>query len=265
MRRRFGQRDWALALAVSVALHAAGCRGLRLKQDRDSLPTPAQSAEFQKLSSEAQAAIDRHDHEKARIALESLLSLDPRQAEVHQRLGAVLQAQGKWTEAEAEYSKALKCDHDYVLASVGLGQVETALGRPTAGLKHIDQALEIDPGPAEGHFARGQTLEALGRSDEALAAYFRSLERDPGMARAMLRIATIQLARKQPEQALARLNHTLDLTPDDAEAHLQRGLAYLALNQPNQATSDLKFASQRLPNRPDIVQQLARANREASQ
>ena len=258
--RRFGQRVGALVLALSVACSAAGCQKLRSLRNGDASAHLPQTAEYQNLSRDAQSAIDRHDHATALVALNSLLNLDPRQAEVHQRLGVVYQAQGKLNEAESEYSQALKFDAEYVLAMVGLGQVQTMLGRPTTGLKHIDQALELDPGPAEAQFARGQTLEALGRTDEALAAYFRTLERNPGSATAMLRIATIQLARNQPEQALARLNHALDLIPEDPEAHHQRGLAYLALNRPAQAAPDLKFAAQHLPDRADIVKQLARAN-----
>lgn len=256
----FGRRSWNLALALTIVAGTVGCTTARTRRLAHANRTAAQTPEFRTLSAEAQAAIDSNDYEGARIALESLLILDPMQAEVHQRLAAVLEHQGKLKAAEGEYNLAIKCDPDYVFALVGLGRVETLLGRATTGLKHIDEAIEIDPGPAEAHFARGQTLEALGRADEALAAYFRALEQNPGMAQAMLRIGTIQLAKQQPEQALARLNHTLELIPEDPEARLQRGLAYLALNRPKQAAPDLKYASERFPNRPEILQQLARAS-----
>jgi tetratricopeptide (TPR) repeat protein len=218
-----------------------------------------QSARCQELSELAQAAIDRREYPQAQGMLEQLLAEAPHLAEAHQRLGLVLQAQGRLSEAAAAYRKALQLDPEYVAALIGLGEIEAQLGQPEAALQRFDTAIEIDPQQARAHLAQGRVLEALGRIDEALAAYFRTLELDPAAAGVILRIATIQLGRNQPDQALARLDQAIELIPDDTEAHYQRGRAHLALSHLPHAIADFQFAARRFPQRPDVFYHLALA------
>ena len=103
----------------------------------------------------------------------------PQLAEAHQRLGQVLQAEGRLAEAEAAYRKALGLDPEYVAALIGLGEIEAQFGRPDSAIQRFDAAIEIDPHQAKAHLAEGRVLEAIGRTDEAAAAYFRTLELDP--------------------------------------------------------------------------------------
>ena len=115
--------------------------------------------------------------------LEQLAAEAPQLAEAHQRLGLVLQIEGRLAEAEAAYRKALGLDPEYVAALIGLGEIEAQFGRPDSALQRFDAAIEIDPHQAKAHLAEGRVLEAIGRTDEALAAYFRTLELDPAPSR----------------------------------------------------------------------------------
>ena len=187
------------------------------------------------------------------------MSLAPKSAEAHHRLGRVLQAQGRLAEAGVAYRRALGLDREYVAAMVGLGTIDAVSNRPEAALKWFDDAIEIDPRQAEAHLAQARVLEALGRPDEALAAYFRAMEFQPTATEARLRVATLQLARGQPDQALARLDALVEQDPDNAEARHARGRAHLALGHLAAACDDLKFAAARLPERPDVHYHLALA------
>jgi tetratricopeptide (TPR) repeat protein len=252
-------RRWAVIAGCAAALLAsAGCAFVR--SARDQGPTSAaQSARCQELSTLAQTAIDAQDYARAQGALEQLAVEAPQLAEAHQRLGLVLQIQGRLPEAEAAYRKALGLDPEYMAALIGLGEIEAQFGRPDSALQRFGAAIEIDPHQAKAHLAEGRVLEAMGRTDEALAAYFRTLELDPGAEPVILRIATIQLARSQADQALARLDQALELVPDDPEAHYQRGRAHLALNHLPPAIEDLRFAADRYPQRADVFFYLALA------
>jgi tetratricopeptide (TPR) repeat protein len=252
-------RHWAVIAGCGAALLAvAGCAFVHPARDRG--PTSAaQSARCQELSTLAQTALDQKDYARAQGALEQLVGEAPQLAEAHQRLGLVLQAVGRLSEAAAAYQRALALDPEYVAALIGLGEIEAQFGHPDSALQRFDTAIEIDPHQAKAHLARGRLLEATGRTDEALAAYFRTLELDPSAEPVILRIATIQLARDQPDQALARLDQALDLTADDPEAHYQRGRAHLALNHLPPAIADLQFAAGRYPQRAEVFYYLALA------
>jgi tetratricopeptide (TPR) repeat protein len=256
MRRRAPTAGCGLVLWLLTA--QAGCNPLGLRRELNyRAPTPEQAARAQEISEHAQQAIDHGNYEQAKVDLLDLVSQLPRSPEAQQRLGTVLQLEGRLAEAETYFQAALERDPDYVEALIGLGQVEAQRGDVLAAVKRFETAIEIDPHRSNAHNSLGRLLEAMGNTDEALAEYFRALEHEPNNAGVSLRIAAIQLARKQPDQALARLDQVVELAPDDAEARALRGRTYLALRQFRKAADDLRVATQRFPGRPDIVYQLA--------
>jgi tetratricopeptide (TPR) repeat protein len=242
-----------LALAAQTGCGWLGRRG---RDDRPP-PSPQQVERIQQISERAQTALDRGDYERARIDLEQLVEEEPGSAEALQRLGRVLQLQGRWPQAEACYRAALARDRDYVEALIGLGEVEAQRGDAASALKRFESAIEIDPHRSKAHFALGRVLEALGRTDESLAAYFRALEFDPNHAEVSLGIAAIQLARNQPDQALSRLDQVVELSPNSGGARELRGRAHLKLGHFPEAIADLRAAAKQLPDRAEIYYHLA--------
>ena len=259
-------RRWGLIAGMEIAAvwlaMLPGCAvspGWRERQRLKHEAASAQATQAMALSQEAQDAIDRHDEPLALGLLEQLVSVSPKSAEAHQRLGKVFLAQGRFADAEVSFRKALELDPEYAAARTGLGSIAATLARPEEALEQFDQSIDLLPHQADAHFLRGQALEVLGRTDDALAAYFRALELEPNSSRAQLRIATILLGRDEPDQALVRLDPLVEQNPDDAEARHQRGRAHLALHHLKLAVDDLKFAVEKLPNHPDIHYHLALA------
>jgi tetratricopeptide (TPR) repeat protein len=248
---------WGLFLGLLQS--SAGCSWIARRGDLYDAPSTEQASRDRQVSESAQAAIDRGDPEQARQELLQLVAQSPRSAEAHQRLGKVLQIQGRLNEAEACFRRALELDHDYVGALIGLGTIAAANGDSQSALKRFETAVEIEPHDADAHFACAQVFETLGRVDEALAAYFRTLEFNPLHPEVSQRIAAIQLGRNQPDQALARLDQAVELAPEDGEVRLLRGRAHLSLRHVPQAIADLRTAVDRLPNRPDAYYHLALA------
>jgi tetratricopeptide (TPR) repeat protein len=258
MQRRASSAGYGLVLWLLTA--QAGCGWVALRHDSDSRsPTPEEAARAQQISEHAQQALDHGDYEQARVDLLELVDQAPNSPEAQQRLGTILQLEGRLAEAEACFQAALQHDADYVEALIGLGQVEAQRGDPLAAIKRFETAIEIDPHRSKGHYSLGCILEAMGNTDEALAEYFRALEFEPTSPEVGLRIAAIQLTRNQPDQALSRLDQAVELVPDNAEARALRGRNHLALRQYRQAADDLTIAASRLPGRSDIFYQLALA------
>jgi tetratricopeptide (TPR) repeat protein len=244
-------------IAVGLAGLAHGCAGLPRRADRP--PTPERAAAMQATSQAAQDAFDHNDWPRAQAQLELLAAEAPRSAEVHNRLGRVLLAEGRTTEAAAAFRIALAIDTEYVDALIGLGQTALATGNFQDALRYVDQAIELEPTRPEANLARGRALEAVGRPGDAQAAYFRALEADSTLAPASLRISALQLDQGRFDQVLARLDGVVELTPEDPEARFLRGRAHLALRETALALEDLTFASKRLPNRPEVFYSLALA------
>jgi tetratricopeptide (TPR) repeat protein len=264
MRRRASIAPWYLSLILLS--FSGGCSTLSARQGSfQELPTREEATQAQQISERAQEAFDHGDFEQARMELLQLVALSPRAAEAHQRLGKVLELEGRLSEADACFRRALELDADYTDALIGLGNIEAARGDLPSALKRYESAIEIEPHDAEAHFARGQTLQAMGRTDDALAAYFRTLEFNPLRAHVNHRIGAIQLARTQADQALARLDQAVDLDGADGELRLLRGRAHLALRHIPEAVADFRAAAIRLPDRADVYFQLAVALEAAHQ
>jgi tetratricopeptide (TPR) repeat protein len=258
MGRRAQNARWLLLLWLLTAQVGCSWIGVRPGFDRNT-PDPTQVARNQQVSEHAQESIDRGDYEQARLELLQLANEVPNSAEAKQRLGMVLQLEGRLTEAESCYRAALQRDPEYVEALIGLGQVEAQQGQIVPAIKHIESAIEIDPQRSRGHFSLGRLLEAQGRTDEALAEYFRALELEPNNAEISLNIAAIQLSQNQPDQALSRLDQVVEPAPQNGEARNLRGRAHLALRHFGQAVDDFREAAIRLPQRADVYYNLALA------
>ncbi len=254
-----GRRSFVSAWLLTAALvQAAGCGRIGLRFRNDPNPIPPQKLEhIRQISEKAQAEIDSGDYESARCDLVSLVNEEPDSPEALQRLGTVLMHQGRSAEAESLFQAALARDPDYVDAMLGLGQIEAQRGDTINALKRFEMAIAIDPRRPRAYFFLGQAREAVGQVDEALAAYFRALEADPNDVATIARVAAIQLGRNQPDQALVRLDQAVELAPTDGEVRVLRGLAHAKLHHIPEAIADLKDATRRLPDRPDVYYQLA--------
>jgi len=258
MRRPAYYARWLTLIWLLAA--QAGCSWIGLRHGFDhGDATPEEAARNQQTSEHAQEAIDRGDYEQARLELLRLTTQAPASAEAQQRLGVVLQLEGRLPEAESCFRAALQRDPDYVDALIGLGQVEALRGDDAAALKHLETAIEIDPHRPKAHSCLGQLLEAHGKTDDALAEYFRTTELEPNNAEVGLAIANIQLARRQPDQALSRLDQVVELAPENGEARDLRGRAHLTLRHFAQASEDFAAAVKRFPNRADIYYNMALA------
>jgi len=170
MRRRASIVPSCFSLILLSITGGGSWLGAR-KGSLQELPTREQATQAQQISERAQEAFDHGELEQARMELLQLVALSPRAAEAHQRLGKVLEFEGRLSEADACFRRALELDADYTDALIGLGNIEAARGDLRSALKRYETAIEIEPHDAEAHFARGQTLEAMGKTDDALAAY----------------------------------------------------------------------------------------------
>jgi tetratricopeptide (TPR) repeat protein len=257
MRRPAAIAAWLFWFPLLAA--PAGCSWFGLRDGHCPVPTPEQAAMTQEINERAQGAIDRGEYELARLDLQQLVAANPKSAQPLQRLGSVLELEGRLADAEKCFRCALSLDHDYVQALIGLGEVEALKGDSASALRRFETAIEIDPHRPDSHIALGRLLEAIGKTDQALTEYFRALEFDANNPDVILRIAAIQLARSQPDQALSRLDQAVELAASNGAARALRGQAYLALRQYPQAAADFKAAASRLTNRPDVYYNLALA------
>ncbi|MFN3231942.1 MAG: XrtA/PEP-CTERM system TPR-repeat protein PrsT [Alphaproteobacteria bacterium] len=165
-----------------------------------------------------------------------------------------------------DYDAALAVANQFVAATPEdpsahnlLGAVLLAQGDREAAKDAFDRAHQLNPAflPAVQNLAR-LDLEA-GNTDAARARYEEVLEAQPGQETAMIEISRIAGRQKGPEAAAKWLEDAADANPDSSEAALRLIELHIDNEEFVKAIAVASALEQRLPDRPAVLEALARA------
>lgn len=169
----------AIAKAPTVeALHVnLALAYLRLQRMPDAVASLEKAADLAPGDAAIQyqlgsAYVDTRDYEKAAAALLKGLGREPRLAtdamalEAVSMLGAVYFAQGKLTEAEAEFKRVLAAKPGAAAATLGLGKIHFSRSEVEQALKLFDQVVAEHPGTSEASQAAAFIKELRKGNDQ---------------------------------------------------------------------------------------------------
>jgi TolB-like protein/DNA-binding winged helix-turn-helix (wHTH) protein/Flp pilus assembly protein TadD len=157
-------------------------------------------------------------------AAQKALELDPELAEAHARLADIYQEWFRWSDAEAEYKRA----------------------------------LELKPNDAVTHLAFAYWLVAHGRTEEAIAWCRRARELDP-LGISSYGLGSILFYSRRYDEAVDELRSALAVRPDDGVVLWYLGFALMAKSQPEEAIPVLEKTVSVSDRSPAVVGTLVRA------
>lgn len=126
--------------------------------------------------------------------------------------------QGRLTEAEAVYRKALVQQPDQFTALNNLGALLIQMKRIEEGLSLLDRARTLRDDSADLWYNLGRAYVALTREGEAVDAYRRATELDPNYFRAYAAWAALEERRHQLERAVELAERALAIDPEHPES-----------------------------------------------
>ena len=121
--------------------------------------------------------------------------------------------QGRYTEAEAHYRRALAIDEQFIPARTNLALLLSHLGRNADAATLLREVVAAEPGNAVAAFNLALLLAEEGRPGEAERLLRASLKADPAMANAAYNLAVLTAARR-PAEALSLARRAAELRPD---------------------------------------------------
>jgi tetratricopeptide (TPR) repeat protein len=130
----------------------------------------------------------------ALLEYQSALDLDPRNAELHQRLGDLLVRQRLYQQAVSFYREAFQLDPQRIDAAMSEARLLAFEDRKRAR-ELIELALERAPDEPNVHQQRAYVALARGDLPEALAAAQRAVELDPESSARWTQLGKVQQAR----------------------------------------------------------------------
>jgi tetratricopeptide (TPR) repeat protein len=154
----------------------------------------------------------------------------PSSFRVNQISGEILEIQGRFPEAAAEYRKAIE-------KSPGTLNLHFRLGRALllsshepanldAALKEFEAELSLNPMDSIACYQVAQVLLAQQKPREAGARLARALELNPDFPEALVALGKLRLDEKKNEEAIGLLQRAVKLTPRNEAAHYNLMLAW---------------------------------------
>ena len=154
----------------------------------------------------------------------------PASYRVDQLSAEVFETQGKYTEAIAEYRKAIAknskgIDLHYRLARALLAQSHDASALEQARQEFAAE-LRLNPADAVAEYQVGQILTTQLKPAEAAAHFERAVQLRPDFAEALIAVAKIRSGAKRYPEAVVLLERAVKAQPNAEAAHYNLMVAY---------------------------------------
>ena len=144
-------------------------------------------------------------------AARKALELDPELAEAHVLLADIYQQQWLWSDAQAEYKRALDLKPNDAAAHVGFAHWLLCQGRMQEALTWTERGRELDPLEVSGT-SIGESLFFARRYDEAIHELRSVLAVQEDSASALWYLGFSLIAKGQPEDAIPVLEKAVSIT-----------------------------------------------------
>ncbi len=190
---------------------------------------------------------NKGDYEKAKEALGLGMKNVPLFLDANLLLGEILQEEGKWDSAMAEYQRIL--DQPSPKKDI-LYDLETLFAK---GDPYDLQNSEIR---AKAHFNSGTICVQQGRIDLAEYHLKRAISLKPDFAEALANLGILYDNTERRPQAIARLQEAVSLDPQNAVYHYNLGLAYAKSNRLEEAREEFERSLKIEPDLEDASQKL---------
>ena len=205
-------------VVASSLLNSIGCRASSnvrptssQTQSSGTLQEPTQT-EQSKLTS-ADQLLKQGDNESALALFQEVLAQNPSLPEAYVGIGDVRFAQGRYSDAEPNYRRAVR----------------------------------LDPADFQAQYGHGRSLQMLGRLAECIGAYQRAIVANPKSAEANLNMATAYLSLGDARVAAQFAERALVLEPRNGAAHVNLGVSYERLGRPAEAIQQYQAAAELMP------------------
>ncbi len=202
-------------------------------------------------------ALESSDPQQARAAFSEALKLNPKDAEAHLSIGAILERQGNLDDAGREYQAAASLDAKSTDAITGLANVYSKQKKLPEAEAQLRKLMAMDPGNEDAKVQLGRVLAAEGKTEEAATLLNSAKTPKAGGPRAALDLGSVYEKAGNLKAAEEQFRIAVRALPDDADAHFALGSLLMQEKQYPEAQQELMTAIKLRPDVADIYGNLA--------
>jgi len=228
----------ALLTAVTTVLAVADQRQIATWKDSATLWNRVITLDPRIALAHCKLGLALEDHgqsEAAAAHYAQSLAADPAWLPARNNLAAILIERGEITEARPHVERALRGERD-PLTFINLGMLLMAEGNPAGAAAAAREAIKIDPTNASACFLHGRTLTAQNLLEQAIVAYQQVVRLDPDHFQARNNLANLFARLRRFDEAIPLYRSIIARDPQADVA--RRNLAAALQEQARGATRD---------------------------
>jgi tetratricopeptide (TPR) repeat protein len=163
----------------------------------------------------------------------------PSSYRVDQLSAEVFETQGKYSEAIAEYRKAIAKNPKAINLHYRLGRALLQQSHDASALaqarKEFEAELALNPSDAVAEYQVGQVLNVEQKKSEAAAHFERAAQLRPDFPEALIAVAKLRTDAKRYSDAIVLLDRAVKLQPRNETAHYNLMMVYRNAGRPADA------------------------------
>ncbi len=169
-------------------------------------------------------------------AINRAVALDSTLPEAYASRATLLQAGWRWSEAERDYTHALRLDPNNASAHQWYGELLLVNGRVADARTQLKRAAELDPLSPIANGSYALALAVAGQMDSAITAGRRAAELDSTQVSARFMLGTIYLEARRYPEAVRELEAAKRLDSSTVQTNGLLGYAYARIGDTRRAT-----------------------------
>ncbi|MDQ6663342.1 MAG: tetratricopeptide repeat protein [Acidobacteriota bacterium] len=154
----------------------------------------------------------------------------PSSYRVNQLSAEIFETQGNYSEAAAEYAKAIQKNPSAINLHYRRGRALLLSSHEPPILdrarREFEAELALNAEDAAAEYQIGQILEVEGNRDGATRRFERAAALRPNFPEALVAVAKARIRERRNDEAVTLLQHAIDWQPDNETAHYNLMLAY---------------------------------------
>ena len=180
----------------------------------------------------------------------------------HYNLGLAYYHNDQIEKAIVAYQTAIQLEPNFADAYGGLGVIYWRTGDLDAAIRHCQKAIKIAPENIEFHQNLTRIYWQKGMYDAAAVGYRIILELNPSDENALHHLGIILLSKQAYDEAVSCFQKVLQLKPDNALTHGALGVAYYRLGEEDLAIHEFQEVLRLDPGNQNAHKMLERLRRE---
>ena len=171
-----------------------------------------------------------------------ILLKSPHKAKPYYLRGRVYYQHGDFTQAIADFNKALELAPDFLGAYIDRGIVYDAEGNFSQALSDYNMAVKKNPYQPEAYYNRGNIYNKQNNFIQALKDYNKAIELKPDYAESYANRGNVYVKQGDLPLGLMDFNLAIVINPLYADAYYNRGVVYDNIGNLRQALADYSKA-----------------------